>query len=361
MIKIDFEINGRSVDSSDIKNVLITAMIDQLKEQIHSKLAGIRDPETGEFPTVAIRGNSLENLSLQVNGSKKLIEIVTRRLGNDFGMANQAGDLPINNEEAEMQRPPVAFLSYASENKKLATRIAEDFQKQGIKTFFDEWEIGPGDSIRTKIDEGLGNCTHFVVLLTPESIEKKWVNTEIDAAFVAKVAGHCKFIPLRSSLPVERLSPLLRGLHAPALENYDSDIHEVIDSIYEISKKPSLGPPPPAASRAVGKIGLSAAAEAIVRLFIERSENGCKFDPIFGPDAVRRETGLGDDDIIDAVDELEALGVVERSRTLSDNSIGFTAIYPEGLLFSEFDQHFKDWSPAADARRIRSRFAQWQQ
>lgn len=85
-----------------------------------------------------------------------------------------------------MRRVPVAFLSYAAENRELAIRIAKDFQGQGIETFFAEWEIGPGDSIRTKIDEGLGNCTHFVVLLTPESIEKKWVNTEIDAAFVAK-------------------------------------------------------------------------------------------------------------------------------------------------------------------------------
>ena len=85
MIKISFEINGRPVTPANIGDALEAAVLQELQDTIHSKLAGIRDPDTGEFPTVAVRGSSLENLSFVVNGSPKLIEIVTQRLADIMG------------------------------------------------------------------------------------------------------------------------------------------------------------------------------------------------------------------------------------------------------------------------------------
>ncbi len=352
MLKLSFEINGRQVTPANIGDALEAAILEQLERTIHSKLAGIRDPETGEFPTVAVRGGSLKNLSFVVNGSPAVVELVKQRLGQSFESADAVGDSTMTEETDAKRQAPVAFLCHASENKELAERIAKDFQRRGIDTFFDRWEIGPGDSIRMKIDTGLENCTHFVVLLTPESVGKPWVNAEIDAAFVAKVESRCKFIPLRSELPIERLSPLLRSMHAPALENYEKDIGEVIDWIHGVSRKPPLGPPPQTISQTSGKLGLSPAAEAIVRLFVERSQHGGKFDPQLGANEIRKATELGDDDIVDAVDELEARGLVGRSRTLSDDPIGLTMLYPEAALFTEFDQYFKDWNPSEDARLV---------
>jgi hypothetical protein len=351
MLKLSFEINGRPVTPANIGDALEAAVLEQVENSLHSKLAGICDPETGEFPTVAVRGSSLDNLSFVVSGSPSLIEIVKQRLGGDLSETTESENEEMDQSVTKPKGTPIAFLSYASENEELAGRIAEDFHSKGIETFFAEWEIGPGDSIRAKIEAGLGNCTHFVVLLTPESIDKPWVNAEIDAAFVAKVENRCKFVPLRFDLPIERLSPLLRALHAPALEHYESDIREVIDWIYGISKKPALGPRPQIVARASGRLGLSPAAEAIARMFVERSQNGHKFDPWLGPKEIREETALGDDDIIDAVDELKTRGLVGRSTTLSDDPVGST-LYAEASLFYRFDQYFKDWSPAADARRI---------
>lgn len=106
---------------------------------------------------------------------------------------------------------PTGFLCYASENKTLARRIATSLHKNGVETFFDEWEVGAGDSIRAKIDQGLADCTHFIALLTPESIAKPWVSAEMDAAFVQKVEGTSKFIPLRFGLSHKELPPLLKA------------------------------------------------------------------------------------------------------------------------------------------------------
>ncbi len=61
---------------------------------------------------------------------------------------------------------PVAFLCHASEDKPTVKALAEGLLKQGVDVFYDEWEIGPGDSIRQRLDHGLGQCTHFVAVLT---------------------------------------------------------------------------------------------------------------------------------------------------------------------------------------------------
>src|SRR3546814_5313470 len=51
--------------------------------------------------------------------------------------------------------------------------IARALMDAGIDTWWDGWSIAAGDSIRRKLDEGLANCTHFLVLLTPISIAKR--------------------------------------------------------------------------------------------------------------------------------------------------------------------------------------------
>jgi hypothetical protein len=73
---------------------------------------------------------------------------------------------------------PSAFLCHASEDDELAERLATALQEAGIETFFDGWSIAAGDSIRDRIDQGLAGCTHFIVLLTPASVNKPWVEAD---------------------------------------------------------------------------------------------------------------------------------------------------------------------------------------
>ncbi len=347
MLKITFEINGRPVSSGNIANAVEQAVLLAVEKNVRSKLAGVRDPETGEFPVVAVRGRNIDNLSFEVSGSEKLIALVKERLG----IADDAGEE--YSEDEKMKTAPCAFLCHASEDKNIVRKIAEDLQAKGIDTFFDEWEIDPGDSIRQKIDAGLGHCTHFLVLLSPESLEKPWVNAEIDAAFVRKLEGMCHFIPIRHGLDVKQLPPLFRGLNSPTLDNYEDDIKGLINFIHGAIRKPPLGPAPPIIkASSMGKLGLSPAAEAIVRLFIENSKHGNAMDPRIDPDQLRETTRLTDDDIVDAVDELEGGGFITKVKTIGCGSLGFAHLDSERAMFVAFDKHFMDWNPEIDATRI---------
>lgn len=101
--------------------------------------------------------------------------------------------------------------------------------------------ITAGDSIRQRIDEGIGECTHFIVLLTPKSITKPWVNLEIDAGLVRRLSDQTKLIPLRCGLEPNKLTPLLQTFFSPTVdcprEAYMSELryHEFFLSASEMA------------------------------------------------------------------------------------------------------------------------------
>jgi TIR domain len=236
--------------------------------------------------------------------------------------------------------PPRAFLSHAWEDKPLAGALAQALQANGIDTWYDAWEIGAGDSLRRKIDEGIGGCTHFLVLLTPSSITKEWVNQEMDAGLVQKVKLQARFIPVRSNLPVSALPPLISGLMSPAIDDFNEGVRQLVNDIHDISRKPSLGPVP--VPKELPLTGFSPAANAVAQQFVMGSEGALFGD--FQPDAeeVASRSGLSLEDVHDAVHELDNFFTPAGDR----------AFLAKAELFVEFDRCFRDWNPADDALRL---------
>ena len=337
---IRFSIGGRTVEPENLEDALMAAVLKEMREKLRQQVGSIRDPDTGEFPTVIVRGDSIDNLTLHVEGSKKLVALVKEKLGLD------GTDQAANRQESS--ETPKVFLSYTSDDRELARRIAEALMAKGIDTWWAEWCIAPGDSLRQKIDEGLTDCTHFLVLLTPQSIDKPWVNAEMDAALVQKLDNRCKFLPVRHDLPASALPPLLAGLHSPTVTT-DEEITQLINDIYGISRKPPLGSPPEAVTEArQTDTGYSPAATAVARLFVERSEHGLFADPQFRVGELAQETGLSIEDTEDALYELaDFVGMSSELGEISQKHV-----FAKGTCFAEFDCHWKPWNPAEDARQL---------
>src|SRR3546814_10978354 len=115
---------------------------------------------------------------------------------------------------------------------------------RGIDVWYDNWEIGFGDSLRRKMEEGLGDCTHFVVLLTATSIGKAWVNEEIDAGLMKAVEGNAKFIGLRHELPLASVSPFLRTRLTPEYQNGAAGLTEIAAQLPDLPRNPPPGGTP---------------------------------------------------------------------------------------------------------------------
>ena len=52
-------------------------------------------------------------------------------------------------------RPPRVFLSYASDDRDLALRLANELRQFGIDVWFDAYNLAPGDDWRSAITEAL--------------------------------------------------------------------------------------------------------------------------------------------------------------------------------------------------------------
>jgi formylglycine-generating enzyme required for sulfatase activity len=80
------------------------------------------------------------------------------------------------------------FLSHASGDIGSVRRLAEDLKRVGIEVWLDEWEIGVGDPISQKVQEGLRNTDYLAVWLTREAVNSGWVEREWQSKFGAEIA-----------------------------------------------------------------------------------------------------------------------------------------------------------------------------
>src|ERR1700722_4224983 len=144
---ITFSIDGKSLDPRNLKDAVMASVLEGVREQIRAKVGNIRDPNTGEFPTIVIRGKSLDNLQVHVEGSPELIALVNKRLG---------GGEDVEEASPAAATHPRVFLSYTSDDIEIAGRLAKALEGAGIAVWWDKWCISASDSLRQRIDEGIG-------------------------------------------------------------------------------------------------------------------------------------------------------------------------------------------------------------
>jgi hypothetical protein len=152
-------------------------------------------------------------------------------------------------------RKPRAFISHSPADCSFVEKFASDLRSNGVDAWYAGWEIKPGDSIRAKIDKALADCTIFIIVLSKSSIDRPWVQTELDAATVRKLDGKVQqIIPIKIDACGD-LPPMLGSLlwEDFSTKRYDLALTGVLHSIFSVETKPPLGNipelPPLVASR----------------------------------------------------------------------------------------------------------------
>jgi len=246
---------------------------------------------------------------------------------------------------------PQLYFAHAHEDREVARPLAERLMKHGVDVWFDQWEIKIGDSLRRKMESGLSTCTHFLVLLTPQSIGKPWVETEIDAGFQKSVGREARFIGIRVGVPIQRLSPFLQTIRCPEVDLANEDqITSLIAEIHGATTKPSLGAPPAFVRKAATTGRWSDAATVVAEYLVRNSELGVKFDPQTNPAKVSCATGLPEEDARFGVLDLRDAGLIEETNETNGDSF-----WPTNALFVEFDSHFLGFNTERDAISVAHR------
>ena len=71
-----------------------------------------------------------------------------------------------------------ALLSYSSLNNPRVRSIAKQLKANGIRVWFDEWIIKPGDDIYLAIERGLQTSRCLILCLSPSAVGSDWVALE---------------------------------------------------------------------------------------------------------------------------------------------------------------------------------------
>lgn len=89
------------------------------------------------------------------------------------------------------------FLSHSSVDKAFVRGLAVDLSALGHQPWLDEWEILGGESIPTRIAEGLHEADFVVLVLSKASVQSKWVEQEWQAKHWNEISEHkVSLIPL---------------------------------------------------------------------------------------------------------------------------------------------------------------------
>ena len=68
--------------------------------------------------------------------------------------------------------------------------------RQGLKVWYDEFELKIGDSLRRKIDRGLAKSRFGIVILSKAFIKKGWTNYELDGIISKANTGEQVILPI---------------------------------------------------------------------------------------------------------------------------------------------------------------------
>ena len=90
------------------------------------------------------------------------------------------------------------FLSHSNKDKIAVREVAERLRGDGLRVWFDEWEIRPGDSIPAKIEEGLEHSRVLVLCMSKHAFGSDWAQLEACTfRFRDPLNKERRFIPLR--------------------------------------------------------------------------------------------------------------------------------------------------------------------
>src|SRR6185312_7986946 len=120
------------------------------------------------------------------------------------------------------------FLSHSAKDKAIVRPIAERLRADGLRVWFDDWEIRPGDSIPAKIEDGLEYSRVLVLCMSANAFGSDWAKLEAGTfRFRDPLNKERRFIPLRlDEAPIK--GSLAQFLYINWLENREQEYAKLL-------------------------------------------------------------------------------------------------------------------------------------
>jgi hypothetical protein len=134
-----------------------------------------------------IRGDALRPLPAITEAPLRSMPTLVRDPADELAPSAEAPDRQVFD----------VFISHASEDKDEVVRpLAIALREAGLSVWYDEFELRIGDSLRRKIDRGLGSSRFGVVVLSQAFFGKGWPEYELDGLVTRTVSGEQILLPI---------------------------------------------------------------------------------------------------------------------------------------------------------------------
>lgn len=230
---------------------------------------------------------------------------------------------------------PKVFISHASEDKeRFVLNFATKLRANGVDAWLDKWEMLPGDSLVDRIfEEGIGNATAFVIILSQHSVNKPWVIEELNAGFIKRISSKVKLIPVvidQCVIPECLKSTLWETIDN--LESYDENFRRIIQAIFGVTDKPEIGKSPKYINAVVNVLPSLTRIDTII------FQNSCLVALQKGANTIALreiyqnliDNDISDEEIHESIEILDSRGYINGTRVI-DGSIPFFTITHYGL------------------------------
>ena len=141
--------------------------------------------------------------------------------------------------EPSSSKPYDVFVSYSSQDRAVASRLAKELTELGYVVWLDAWEILVGHNIVDEVYKGITGAQFVVVLLSPDSCQSQWVRQEFTTALVSEIEarqvvvlpakiGNCEIpLPLRNKRYANFTESWEEGFRelATAIDLHQTEIH----------------------------------------------------------------------------------------------------------------------------------------
>ncbi len=253
-----------------------------------------------------------------------------------------------------MTKPPKAFISYSHADREIAKRITDTLRKEGINVWFDRYEILVNDSLIQKIfQEGLAEADAFIVILSKDSINSKWVQHELDTAMIKRIEGATRVIPVLID-KVDIPEPLKPIKYIDLSQDFDDTIRELQKAIFKVHERPPVGEPPDFVKNLEPVSGLSGLGTKLGRFLITTGKHEIGNEETLRPAELAEQFSFSPEEMNDAIDELESLGLIETTNFLGTHPYSHGDVTPTYALFLHFKENGVEYDPEEDIKAVAS-------
>lgn len=136
------------------------------------------------------------------------------------------------------------FISYSRRDQEFVTRLASDLNAQVAGVWFDQSSIQPGEKWHDEIIEGIRDCKAFILVLSPDAMESRYVREEVNKALEL---GKTIFpVIYRAADWTGEFETLVKEVQTLDLRSgsYTDNFHKLVDGLIEAGAGKATGERP---------------------------------------------------------------------------------------------------------------------